>query len=306
MVRVSIVIPAYNRAHCIRRALESVRAQGEMGGVELILGDDASTDETWEVVRREFPEARLARLAVNAGAASARNAALRLACGEYVAFLDSDDEWLPGKIEAQLAFLEKNPDVAVCATGHVFARRDGGRREVRVENRENWGVALQAGQWFHGASTPVVRCSVLESVGLQDESLRVLEDWDWMLRIAQRYRIHVLPEVLAVIHENGPSDADFTRVATERFLAKHGEEFRAVGPGHFERMSSQHWENAARCFFRHSRNREGIDCLWRAIAFAPLRNPALVGALPLALVDGLLGSRVLRQVMAARGGYSIL
>ena len=306
MVRVSIVIPAYNRAHCIRRALESVRAQGEMGGVELILGDDASTDDTWEVVRREFPEARLARLEVNAGAASARNAALRLARGEFVAFLDSDDEWLPGKIEAQLAFLEKNPAVAVCATGHVFCRRDEVRREVRVENREDWGVALQAGQWFHGASTPVVRRSVLESVGLQDESLRVLEDWDWMLRIAQRYRIHVLPEVLAVIHENGPSDADFTRVATERFLAKHGEEFRAVGPGHFERMSSQHWENAARCFFRHSRYREGIGCVLRAMAFAPARNPALVAALPLALVDGLLGSRVLRQVMAARGGYSIL
>lgn len=306
MVRVSIVIPAYNRAHCIRRALESVRAQGEMGGVELILGDDASTDETWEVVQREFPEARLARLEVNAGAASARNAALQLACGEFVAFLDSDDEWLPGKIEAQLAFLEQNPDVAVCATGHVFCRRDGVRREVRVENREDWGVALQAGQWFHGASTPVVRRSVLESVGLQDEMLRVLEDWDWMLRIAQRHRIHVLPEVLAVIHENGPSDADFTRVATERFLAKHGEEFRAVGRGHFERMASQHWENAARSYFRHSRNREGIGCVLRAMALAPARNPALVASLPLALLDGVLGSRLLRQVMAARGGYSIL
>lgn len=305
MARISIVIPAYNRAHCIRRALESVRAQGEMGEVELILGDDASTDGTWEVVRREFPEAKLARLEMNAGAASARNAALRMVSGEFVAFLDSDDEWLAGKIGKQVEFLEKNPDVAVCATGHEFCRRDGGRREVRIANRVDWRVALHSGQWFHGASTPVVRRSVLESVGLQDESLRVLEDWDWMLRIAQRHRIHVLPEVLAVIHENGPSDADFTRVATERFLAKHGQEFRAVGRGHFERMASQHWENAARCFFRHSRNREGIGCVLRAMAFAPSRNPSVLAALPLAMVDGVLGTRFLRQVLAARGGYSI-
>ncbi len=305
MPKFSVIIPAYNRSHCIVRALESVRAQG-LGEWELVIGDDASTDGTWDVVRAEFPEARCARLQVNSGAAASRNAALRVARGEFLAFLDSDDEWLPGKLGAQLAFLEKHAEMAVCATSHVFCRRDGVRREVRVGNPADWRVALHAGQWFHGASTPVVRRSVLESVGLQDESLRVLEDWDWMLRIAQRHRIHVLPEVLAVIHENGPSDADFTRVATERFLAKHGEEFRAVGPGHFERMASQHWENAARCFFRHSRNREGIACVLRAMALAPARNPAMVAALPLALLDGVLGSRLLRQVMAARGGYSIL
>jgi len=87
-------------------------------------------------VRREFPEAKLARLEVNAGAASARNAALRMASGEFVAFLDSDDAWLPGKIGARLAFLENNPDVAVCATGHVFCRRDG--------------VCAEGGEFFSG------------------------------------------------------------------------------------------------------------------------------------------------------------
>lgn len=305
MASLSVIIPAFNREHCILRALASLKSQ-ELGDWELVLGDDASSDATWELVRREFPNAKLARLEVNSGAAAARNAALRISTGEFLAFLDSDDEWLPGKIEAQWNFLKKNPEVAVCASSHFFCRRDGVRREVRVENPSDWHVSLQQGQSFHGASTPLVRRSVLDSVGLQDEALRVLEDWDWMLRIAQRHPIHVLPEPLAVIHENGPSDPNFTRLSTERFLAKHEADFSAVGPGHFQKMASQHWENAARCFFRHGRNREGIACVFKSLAFSPTRNPALAAALPLAIVDECVGSRLLRQVLRTRGGYSIL
>jgi len=277
-----------------------------VGDFELIIGDDASTDDTWEVVRREFPSARLARLEVNSGAAAARNAALRIATGEYLAFLDSDDEWLPRKLAAQLDYLEKHPELAVCATSHFYELRDGRRREVIVENPPDWSARLQSGQPFHGASTPLVRRSVLESVGIQDESLRVLEDWDWMLRIAQKHRVHVLPEPLALIHENSPSNADFTFLSTERFLAKHDKAFSSVGAAHRRNVISQHWENAARCFFRHSRNREGLACVARSLAFAPARNPALVSVLPFACIDGLIGSQLLRQILRKRGGYSIL
>jgi glycosyltransferase involved in cell wall biosynthesis len=303
MPQFSMIIPIFNRAHCIQRALSSVREQG-LGHFELIIGDDASTDGTWEVVRREFPSARLARLEVNSGAAAARNAALRIASGDYLVFLDSDDEWLPGKLAAQLEYLEKHSEVAACATSHVYELRDGRRREVIVENPPDWSVRLQSGQPFHGASTPLVRRSVLESVGLQDEFLRVLEDWDWMLRISQRHRIHVLPEPLAVIHENGPSNPDHTHDSMKRFLKKHLAEIQS--PDVRRRVESQHWENTARCFFRHSRNREGVACALQSMAISPLRNPALAAALPLAFADGLLGTKFLRSMIAVRGGLSIV
>jgi glycosyltransferase involved in cell wall biosynthesis len=303
MPRLSIIIPAYNRAHCIDRALDSIRQQ-RLENFEIVLGDDASTDGTIEAVRQIFPDAKVVALAVNSGAASARNAAMRLATGEFLAFLDSDDEWLPRKLGAQLDFLRENPEVAACATSHIFCRRDGIRREVMVGNPPNWAEALLEGQLFHGASTPVVRRKVLDSVGFQDESLRVLEDWDWMLRISQRHRIHVLPEHLAVIHENGPSNADFTRESMGRFLKKHLKEIPSPSPR--RSVESQHWENTARCFFRHSRNREGVACALQSLAISPLRNPALVAALPLALVDGVLGTKFLRRVLASRGGYSVV
>ena len=116
-----------------------------MGDFELIIGDDGSTEDTWDVVRREFPAARLARLEVNSGAAAARNAALRIATGEYLAFLDSDDEWLLGKLSAQLDYLEKHPEMAACATSHFYQLRNGGRLEVIGENPPNWSVRLQSG-----------------------------------------------------------------------------------------------------------------------------------------------------------------
>jgi GT2 family glycosyltransferase len=175
---------------------------------------------------------------------------------------------------------------------------------LEVANPPNWAEALLESQLFHGASTPVVRREVLDSVGFQDESLRVLEDWDWMLRISQRHRIHVLPEHLAVIHENGPSNADFTRESMGRFLKKHLAEIPS--PSLRRRVESQHWENTARCFFRHSRNREGVACALQSMAISPLRNPALTAALPLALLDGGLGTKFLRRVLASRGGYSIV
>lgn len=305
MPRISIIIPVFNRAHCIQGALASIQCQG-VADIELIIGDDASTDNTWEIVRSVFPRARLSRLLINSGAAAARNAALRVSTGEYLAFLDSDDEWLPRKLATQLDWLNQHPEAGVCATSHIYQLRDGRHREVIVENPLDWSVRLQSRQAFHGASTPVVRRNVLESVGMLDESLRVLEDWDWMLRIAQKHPIYVLPEPLALIHENSPSDADFTLHSTRKFLAKHDKAFSSVGAAHRLNVISQHWENAARCFFRHSRNGEGCRWLWKSIESAPNRNPALALAFPFAAMDGLFGTRFLRRLIAVRSGYSIV
>ncbi len=305
MPEISIVIPAFNRAHCLPRALESIRRQN-MDGLEIVLGDDASTDDTVTVALREWPGLKVARLERNCGAAAARNAALELTTGEWIAFLDSDDEWLPGKLSRQIAALKADPSIAYCATSHMYVRRDGGRREVRVLESQPGERHLQGALPFHGASTPLVRRSLWQSLGGQDERLRVLEDWDWALRASSKHRLCVLPDPLALIHENSPSHPDATVSSTRLFLEKHRESIRAFGALHEREVVSRHWENAGRCLLRHNRPGAGCRLLWKSLLAAPLRNPSLATAFPIALADRVCGSRVLRRIMALRGGYSIV
>lgn len=296
---ISIIIPTYNRAHCIGRALASVQSQ-RIEGLEVIIGDDASTDDTVTIVKALMSSVRVVRLESNQGAAAARNAALKLAKGELIAFLDSDDEWLPGKLEKQITFLREHPEVGLCGSGHILACKDGSRVEFLSKNPPEWRRSLHEAQSFHGASTPLMRREVLEKVGFLDEKLRVLEDWDWMLRIAREFRIHVLPEMLTIIHENNPSDPDHTVCATDYFLSKHRQEFLYYGPVHARRVISQHYENAARNIFRYHRTGDGCRMLWKSVLSAPLRNPFSLAAFPLAGIDSILGTQLLPEVLASR------
>ena len=298
-MQISVVIPAYNRSHCIGRALESVRAQG-IGELELLIGDDASTDDTVEKVLAFVPEATVVHLPVNRGAAAARNAVLPLARGEFIACLDSDDEWVPGKLARQLAYLREHPEVALVGTGHILACKDATRVNFPGRNPADWRKELHAAASFHGASTPMIRRAVLEEIGLQDERLRVLEDWDWMLRIAERFPIHVIPDPLAVIHENNPSDPDKTVESMGIFLEKHRDGFLRYGKSHARRVISQHQENAARTLFRHGRPQEGCRFLWSSFSQDPLRNPAMIAAFPLAAWDAVAGTQILPAVLGHR------
>jgi glycosyltransferase involved in cell wall biosynthesis len=295
----SVIIPAYNRAHCIGRALESVKAQG-IAPLEVLIGDDASTDGTVATVEKLMPEARVVRLSKNKGAAAARNAALALARGEFIACLDSDDEWLPGKLEMQVAFLRDHPEIGLVGSGHILACKDGSRVEFPGKNPPDWRRELHSAESFHGACTPLIRREVLEKVGLLDERLRVLEDWDWMLRISQQFRIHVLPDMLTVIHENNPSDPVHTVASTDLFLEKHREEFFRYGAAHTRRAISQHYENAARNLFRHGRSGAGCSMLLKSVSKSPLRNPASIAAFPLAAWDGVAGTRLLPELLGRR------
>jgi glycosyltransferase involved in cell wall biosynthesis len=296
---ISIIIPTYNRAHCIGRALASVQSQ-RIEGLEVIIGDDASTDDTVTVVKALMSSVRVVRLESNQGAAAARNAALKLARGELIAFLDSDDEWLPGKLEKQIQFLKEHPEIGLCGSGHVLVCKDGSRVEFPGKNRSDWRRELHGAESFHGACTPLMRREVLEKVGFLDEELRVLEDWDWMLRISREFRIHVLSEMLTVIHENNPSNPDYTIRSTDYFLSKHREEFLHYGAAHARRVISQHYENAARNLFRHHRTSEGCRMLWKSVVTAPLRNPVSLAAFPLAGIDSILGTKLLPEVLARR------
>ena len=200
--RISVVVPVYNRAALIERALRSVFAQ-TVQDFELIVVDDGSTDDLEKTLERcRDPRLRLVHHERNRGAAAARNSGIREARGTYIAFLDSDDEWLPEKLARQLAALDRSrPEIAVSLTGFYLLRDKLGRREQRpLPSERDWFLRLLAGCNVNAGSGLMVRRSVCEAVGYYDETMRRLEDWDWLLRYAARAPIVTVEEPLSVYH----------------------------------------------------------------------------------------------------------
>ena len=198
---VSVIIPAYNRAHLVVEALESVFAQ-TYADFEVIVVDDGSTDDTRNVLKSYLNRIRYI-WQENQGISGARNKGILLSQGRYIAFLDSDDRWLPEKLAKQVAYLEKYPKVGLLCC-HIW-RYEIGQEEKRVLCPKGFPhnfEELLMGPNFIPTSTAIVRRRCLETVGVFDVALSLTEDWELWLRIARRFEIGCLDEVLAEYREH--------------------------------------------------------------------------------------------------------
>jgi glycosyltransferase involved in cell wall biosynthesis len=196
---VSVVVPTYNRAGVLGRALDSVFSQTRQPE-QVIVVDDGSTDGTSEVIKRDYPLVTWLRQ-TNAGVSAARNRGIAEASSEWIAFLDSDDEWQPGKLERQLDALRQHPSFHICHTNEIW---------IRNGKRVNEGKRhAKSGGWIFQRCLPlcvispssvIVRRALLEELGGFDESLPVCEDYDMWLRICSRHPVLFLEEPLVVKH----------------------------------------------------------------------------------------------------------
>jgi len=206
---VSVIIPAYNAETTLARALGSVQAQ-DFRFHEVIVVDDGSTDETAAVAERSVLDGlRLVRHAGNRGSSAALNTGIAAASGDWIAFLDADDEWLPGKMSAQLRALEQQPDAALCATGFETVDASGavmyryGLEPFPEAPAVFWKRLLRDS----AVAKPSVlaRRDALVDAGPFDESLTLGEDQDMWLRIAARHPVAYVHEVLLRVHTGAPS-----------------------------------------------------------------------------------------------------
>jgi glycosyltransferase involved in cell wall biosynthesis len=186
--RVSVVIPVYNRAATIERAIRSVLSQS-YGNIEIVVVDDGSSDDPASVVAKfRSPAIRMLWTNGRTGAAAARNLGIRQSSGTLVAFLDSDDVWDARKIELQVACFERGAtDLGAVYTGIRTHHPDGSVTETLPEYRGQLFKILQWRNKVGGASTVMVKRAVLDEVGLFDTTLPACEDWDLWARIARKY-----------------------------------------------------------------------------------------------------------------------
>ena len=225
---VSVVIPAYNRKHTLKRCIDSVLQQ-TYRNFEIIIVDDCSTDGTMEFVEAEYGSVSdidiiYVRNDSNLGASGSRNAGVSYASGEYIAFHDSDDEWFPDKLEKQMQhFMASDSNV-----GAVYSLFYMDEKRQTVWPPRKADMSWKSGHVFHtllisplvGMITLVVRKRVFLEIGGFREQLNSLEDYELTIRIAQKYKIDLVDEVLAVAYESESSvgKRNKDKIATQCFI----------------------------------------------------------------------------------------
>lgn len=216
MALVSVIIPTYNRWPMLREAIESVLAQSYKE-FELIVVDDESQDGTARNLMKYSSQPRLLSQP-RRGVAAARNLGVRGSSGTYLAFLDSDDLWLPKKLEAQVAFMESRPDAQICQTEEIWIRR-GQRVNPKARHRKPSGDIFRASLDLCLVSPSAVMMSreLFEKAGGFDESFTVCEDYDLWLRIAVDTPVYLIPDSLVVKRGGRPDQLSRSTWGLDRF-----------------------------------------------------------------------------------------
>lgn len=296
MPKVSVVIPTHNRADLLGRAVRSVLAQ-TFSDLEVLIADDASTHETGTMLRAiGDPRIRHLRHETNRGVSAARNTALTNATGEFIAFLDDDDEWLPEKLRIQLSrFEELDDSVGLVYSGYQERHGETNRLSTEIIPTQRGRLferLLRQGAFSH-ASAILVRARCFETVGLFDETIRYGEDFDMWLRLAKEYEFDFVPVSLVrrYVHADGlTQNYDAIISGNEALLKKYSEFFKGDPYALNQRL---HNLGTYYCFAGNTRRGRQVFC--GAIAHRPL---ALKSYVCVAL--SLMGSRAFRSCYAAK------
>jgi len=218
-MRISVIIPSYNRRHTLERALDSVFGQSSAVD-EVIVVDDGSTDGSHELVAARYPRAKILRQP-NRGVSAARNRGIEAAGGDWIALLDSDDCWLPHKIDRIRTAWREHPGQVLIHSDEIWIRR-GTRVNPMRRHRK-------CGGWIFrhclpicaiSPSAAVIRKSTLLDLGLFDENLPACEDYDLWLRLCHRHPVHYLDEALIVKYGGHDDQLSRRYPSMDRFRAR--------------------------------------------------------------------------------------
>ncbi len=304
--KVSVIIPTYNRARFIGAAIESVIGQS-FRNFELIIIDDGSSDETSEVVAgyRHDPRVIYIRQS-NQGRSHARNRALGLTRGAYIAFLDSDDSYLPEKLARQIAYLDARPDVDMLYTSAICVDELGKQLPAQPYAAHAEGDIYHLIAFFQPLTitlpTVMVRREVMDRVGGFDVNMERFEDTDLWRRIAKSHRIGAMNEATCLLttHEDNAlasQNPDKIVRAINYYVNKVFRDDSDKGIRTLRLGASRLCEYYGRALLQAPGQRnKAISLLARAVTYSPSRSPAIA----LRAAKTIAGSFV-RRLSALRG-----
>jgi glycosyltransferase involved in cell wall biosynthesis len=232
---VSVIIPTYNRAHTIVRALNSILNQ-TYHHIEVIIVDDGSTDNTEAVVNNMYDHRiNYIKHPSNKGAAAARNTGIQHSRGEYIAFQDSDDEWCPEKLELQMkVFKRSSLETGVVYTGFWWIKENTKTYipSAKIKKKEGDITKIILEGNFITTQATVISAKCFKKVGMFDEGLPRFQDWELWIRISKYYKFMFIDKPLLNVYyqkSSISSDLNARIKARELILKKHFEIFKKAG-----------------------------------------------------------------------------
>ena len=272
---VSVVMPVYNDAALVRRAIKSVAEQSYQS-FELIIIDDASTDGLIESLSTcTDRRMKILRHQQNKGAAAARNTGIAEAGGHYIAFLDADDCWLPDKLERQLNFMEASGGrVRMSCTAYENISPYHPKGEIRINPPVLTEQDLHSGCRVSPGATLMAEKSLFEEVGPMNEALPRLEDWEWLLRATRITDLESIEDVLSIVEYSSAGGISYASVRlSTRMLKRSYLESAGPLPGKDRRKFFGTLENElAAAGYRNRRYDLAIWHLLKSFFYSPYRN----------------------------------
>lgn len=269
MVEVSIIIPTYNRAEAVQRAIDSALGQ-TLSDIEVIVVDDASSDNTGSVVEK-IEDSRLVYVTheVNRGGSAARNTGIDHSQGDYIAFLDSDDSWKPTKLEKQVAELESRSAEWIAAYCDFRQKRPNQVVEC-IDNRIRRPTGLEGGEelidrillrtFAHGgASTLLVDAAAVERIDGFNPAFQRHQDLEFLIRLLQVGKLAYVDEILVYKHDTGNPESEVVVEAMEFFNESFAELINERGLE--DTVKDRQQFMLAKNYFQEGRFREGMKQL---------------------------------------------
>ncbi|ELY54938.1 glycosyl transferase family protein [Natronococcus amylolyticus DSM 10524] len=271
MSDISVVIPTYNRSEMLALAINSSLNQ-TIPPREIIVVDDASTDNTEEVATTYGDRINYIQHEVNKGGAAARNTGIKEATGEYIAFLDSDDQWKPQKIEEQVKELQNRPSHFVAVYCGVEHEKNGFSGKIRqilgntcINHRESGyeggseliAALLATKLQLGGTSTLLVKRKTVEELNGFDSSFPRHQDWEFLIRLLQIGNIAYLDKPLVKKTETGSPSLEDTLKAKKIYFRKFNDEIEAIEKRGID-IRGHHYRNLAKIAFREGEYKLGI------------------------------------------------
>jgi glycosyltransferase involved in cell wall biosynthesis len=206
----SIIITTHNRPHLLPRAIQSARQAGT--NLEVIVVDDASTDNTAQVCRSFNSDVKYVRVDRNQGVAGARNIGLLASQGEFVSFLDDDDTRLPGSLDKQVAMLRQSPQAGLIYAQTIIGGQDGStQRGITPQELPQGDLFFKLlTRNFIPCGSVVFRRSCLLAVGLLDDGISGPDDWDFWIRVAEIFPVIALEEPVGIWRQSTPASGQGT------------------------------------------------------------------------------------------------